>query len=61
MAEEFDFSMNTQRKTAYGQFTMWKYGRLGKGNRRPNPACVVRMIREAYPSPTNAYMGYKKS
>ena len=60
-AEDFDFSTNTMRKAAYRQFTMWKYGRLGRGNRKPNPACVVRMIREAYPSPTNEYMGYKES
>ena len=60
-AEDFDFSTNATRKAAYHQLTMWKYGRLGRGNRKPNPVCIVRMIREAYPSPTNEYMGYKES
>lgn len=60
-AEEVNFSTNQMRKDAYRQFSMWKYGKLGRGNRRPNPACVVRMIRQAYPSTTDEYMGYKSS
>ena len=60
-AEEVNFSTNTMRKAAYRQFTMWKYGKLGRGNRRPNPACVVRMIRKAYPSSDDQYMGFKRS
>ena len=60
-AEEVNFSTNTMRKAAYRQFTMWKYGKLGRGNRRPNPACVVRLIRKAYPSSDDQYMGFKRS
>ena len=60
-AEDFDFSTNAMKKAAYRQFTTWKYGRLGRGNRKHNPACILRMIREAHPSPTNEYIGYKES
>uniref|UniRef100_A0A8C5QLR2 P2X purinoreceptor 7 intracellular domain-containing protein n=1 Tax=Leptobrachium leishanense TaxID=445787 RepID=A0A8C5QLR2_9ANUR len=46
------------RKTAYRAFTMWVYGYLGPRRRRPIPACVVKHIREAFPSPDNTYMGF---
>ena len=49
-ADDLDFSTNSYRKAAYRQYILWRYGRLGKGNRRVCPSCVVRMIRVAYPS-----------
>ena len=60
-ADEFDFSAESFRKAGYRQFTIWKYGKLGRGNRRVLPACVVRQIRSRYPSPTGQYMGYRSS
>eukprot|EP00112_Aurelia_sp_Birch-Aquarium-sp1_P015922 Seg3567.1 transcript_id=Seg3567.1/GoldUCD/mRNA.D3Y31 product="P2X purinoceptor 7" protein_id=Seg3567.1/GoldUCD/D3Y31 len=58
-AENMDFTMNAFRKAGYRQFTLWKYGRLGKSNRRVLPSCVVTTIRKFYPSPTGHYMGFK--
>ena len=42
-AEVADFKMNSYRKTAYRQYILWKYGKLGKGYRRACPSCVVRL------------------
>lgn len=60
-ADEFNFSMESFRKAAYRQFALWKYGKLGRGNRRVLPACAVRMIRQAYPSPDGRYMGFRNN
>ena len=60
-ADELDFGINSYRKSAYRQYTLWRYGRFGKGNRRVCPACVVRMIRATYPSATGNYMGFRSS
>ncbi|KXJ13778.1 uncharacterized protein LOC110239789 [Exaiptasia diaphana] len=56
-----DYSMNGYRKTAYRTYILWKYGKLGRGNRKVVPACVVRAIRRAYPSEDNVYMGFRQS
>ena len=50
-ADDLDFTTKSHPKAAYRQYILWRYGRLGKGNRRVCPSCVVRMIRVAYPSP----------
>ena len=55
-ADQFKFSMESFRKAAYCQF-----GKLGIGNRRVLPACAVRMIRQAYPSPDGRYMGFRNN
>ena len=60
-ADEFNFSMESFRKAAYRQFALWTYGKLGRGNRRVLPACAVRMIRRAYPSPDGRYMGFRNN
>lgn len=54
-----DNSTRAFRKAAYRQFVLDKYGYLGKGNRKVFPACVVKKIREHYPSQTGVYMGYR--
>jgi len=61
LAEEPDYSTNTFRKAAYKQYYLWKYGKLGKGNRRVLPSCVVHAIRRHYPSPDGLHMGYRCS
>ncbi|XP_077111158.1 uncharacterized protein LOC143767024 [Ranitomeya variabilis] len=48
-----------KRKTAYRAFTAWIHGLLGKGNRRPIPPCVVKLVREAFPDDKEEYMGFK--
>jgi len=60
-ADEFNFSMESFRKAAYRQFALWKYGKLGRGKRRLLPACAVRMIRQAYPSPDGRHMGFRNN
>lgn len=58
-ADGFNFSMESFRKAAYRQFALWKYGKLGRGNRQVLPSCTVRMIPQAYPSPDGRYMGFR--
>lgn len=45
------YEMTSYRKAAYRQYILWKYGKLGRGNRRVCPSCVVRLVCETYPSP----------
>ena len=54
-----DNSTRAFRKAAYRQFTLARYGHLGKGKRRVCPSCVVLKIRGKYPSVTGVYMGYR--
>ena len=58
-AEEFNFSMESFSKAAYRQFALWRYGKLGRGNRRVIAACAVRMIRLCYPAPDGRCMGFR--
>ncbi|CAJ0927014.1 unnamed protein product [Ranitomeya imitator] len=48
-----------KRKTAYRAFTAWIHGFLGKGNRRPIPSCVVKLVCEEFPEEHQEYMGFK--
>ncbi|CAN7940212.1 unnamed protein product [Ixodes pacificus] len=45
------------RFVAYRQFTRWMWGRLGAGNRRVLPACVVEKTRKTFPS--QQYTGFR--
>ena len=46
-----DNSSRAFQKAAYRQFILARYGRLGKGNRRVCPSCVVMKIRKQYGHP----------
>ena len=58
-ANMLNFSMESFRKAGYWQFALWRYGKLGRGNRRVIPACAVRRIREHYPATDGRYMGFR--
>ena len=58
--DQEDNSTRAFRKAAYRQFILARHGRLGKGNRRVCPSCVVLKIREHFPSVTGIYMGYRE-
>ncbi|XP_048742687.1 P2X purinoceptor 7-like [Ostrea edulis] len=45
------------RYIAYRRFVLWVWQKLGKGNRKILPACVVTTIRNAFPS--EQYTGFK--
>lgn len=60
-ADDFNFSMESFRKAAYRQFVLWRFGKLGRGNRRVVPSCAVLSIRRMYPSADGQYMGYRNS
>ena len=60
-ADEPDYSTQSYRKAAYRQYTLWKFGKLGRGNRKILPSCVVIVIRQAYPAPDGNYMGFRRS
>ncbi|XP_077142808.1 kelch repeat and BTB domain-containing protein 4 isoform X3 [Ranitomeya variabilis] len=47
------------REAAYRRFTNMIYGFLGNGSGLSVPSCVVRNIRETFPSPDGNYTSYK--
>ena len=46
------------RYAMYREFTAYKHGYLGKGNRIQPPSCVVNGIRAYFPDPNEVYKGY---
>ena len=58
-AYEPDYEMNSFQKAAYRQYIFWKYGKLGRGNRRICPVCVVRVVRGIYSASDGQYMGFR--
>lgn len=47
------------RHIAYRRFVLWIWHRLGRGNRKVLPACVVTAIRRTFPSEN--YTGFRES
>jgi P2X purinoceptor 7 len=60
-AEEPGYSTNSFRKAAYRQYILWRYKKLGRGNRKICPSCVVLAIRHVYPADDGFYMGFKRA
>ena len=58
-ANKLNFSMESFRKAGYWQIALWRYGKLGRGNRRVIPAGAVRRITEHYPAPDGRTMGFR--
>ncbi len=44
---------------AYRMYARVKYGYIGKGYRKPLPLCVTNGIREKFPGPKHAYVGFQ--
>ena len=47
------------RNQAYRFFILWQFGKLGRGNRRCPPSCVVSRIRWKFPDSDGLYTGYE--
>ena len=60
-AEEPNYSTNSFRKAAYRQYILWRYKKLGRGNRKVCPSCVVLTIRHLYPANDGVYLGFKRA
>lgn len=46
------------RFTAYRQYCLWAWGKLGKHNRKVIPSCIVCRIRDRFPDPNGNYTGF---
>ena len=59
---QIDFVVNrAYRLNAYRNFTCWAYGKLGDGNRKVIPSCVVMQIRKEFPDPDGEYISFLDS
>jgi len=58
LAEDHVRNNAAYRHQAYRVFIYWQHGRLGPGNRRVIPSCVVWAIRDMWPEPTGIYKGF---
>ncbi len=49
------------RHLCYRNLVMWVWGRLGKRNRKALPSCILKVVRDRFPSVTGEYKGHKHS
>lgn len=53
------FTAAKMRNTAYRQYILWFWGKLGYKNRKRIPSCIKWCIRDRYPESDGNYMGYR--
>lgn len=58
LAVPFERDNRSMRHGAYTAFILRNHGRLGMGQRRVIPSCVVWRIRDRYPEATGQYTGF---
>lgn len=44
---------------AFRSYSEAKHGYLGKGNRKPHPACIEKGVRAVFPDPDGQYVGFR--
>ena len=61
MLTGYDICFSNYRFTAYRQYTAWShyFERLGRGKRVIIPACVIKQIRDTFPSSDGVYKGFR--
>ena len=55
----FFLCVSTYRYVAYRQYTYWIHKKLGQKIRIAIPSCVVKKIRESFPSESGKYRGFE--
>lgn len=60
LEKEAEIKNQSIRFAACKQFIWWVFQRLGKGNRRVIPSCVVWNIRKKFPEATGQYTRFKE-
>lgn len=54
-----DYTTSSYKKATYRQFILWQEGRLGRGNYKVVPSCVIWTVRNRYPALDGLYLGLK--
>ena len=55
------FTNSKMRNTAYRQYILWYYGKLGYKNRKRIPSCIKWAIHQRYPEPDGNYICYREA
>lgn len=56
-----NYSPKCWRNQAYRFYTLWQHAKLGRGNRRCPPSCVVSAIRKQFPEEDGNYNDYEST
>lgn len=55
----FDSAKNSSwRHIAYRQYILWRWGKLGRRNRKVIPSCIIWKIRDRFPEKDGNYTGF---